>query len=90
MSGEKLIWIDLEELYIKQFIITASIKPFKQSIFFNIQIKILILLNVLFIFMFKLILISVILKVLGALSKKINKEVLTIKVFSGNIITLLG
>jgi len=40
--------------------------------------------------MFKLILISVILKLLGALSKKIIKEVLTIKVFSGNIITLLG
>ena len=90
MSGEKLIWIDLEELYIKQFIITAFIKPFKQSTFFNIQIKILILLNVLFIFIFKLILISVILKHLGALSKKIIKEVLTIKVFSGNIITLLG
>jgi len=32
----------------------------------------------------------VILKLLGALSKKIIKEVLTIKVFSGNIITLLG
>ena len=52
--------------------------------------KILILLNVLFIFMFKLIIISVILNHSGILSKKIIKEVLTIKVFSGNIITLLG
>ena len=52
--------------------------------------KILILLNVLFIFMFKLIIISVILNPPGILSKKIIKEVLTIKVFSGNIITLLG
>jgi len=52
--------------------------------------KILILLNVLFIFMFKLIIISVILNHLGILSKKIIKEVLTIKVFSGNIMTLLG
>ena len=52
--------------------------------------KILILLNVLFIFMFKLIIISVILNHPGILSKKIVKEVLTIKVFSGNIITLLG
>lgn len=52
--------------------------------------KILILLNVLFIFMFKLIIISVILNHLGILSKKIIKEDLTIKVFSGNIITLLG
>ncbi len=52
--------------------------------------KILILLNVLFIFMFKLIIISVILNHPGILSKKIIKEVLTIKVFSGNIITLLG
>ena len=77
-------------MYIKQFIITASIKPFKQSTFFNIQMKILILLNVLFIFMFKLIIISVILNHPGILSKKIIKEVLTIKVFSGNIIMLLG
>ena len=52
--------------------------------------KILILLNVLFIFMFKLIIISVILNPPGILSKKIIKEVLTNKVFSGNIITLLG
>ena len=40
--------------------------------------------------MFKLILISVILKYLGILYKKIIEEDLTIKVFSGNIITLLG
>ena len=40
--------------------------------------------------MFKLIIISVILNPPGILSKKIIKEVLTIKVFSGNIITLLG
>ena len=52
--------------------------------------KILILLNVLFIFMFKLIIISVILNHPGILSKKIIKEALTIKVFSGNIIMLLG
>ena len=70
--------------------IAAPIKPFNQSTFFNIQIKILVLLDVLFIFMFKLILISVILKYLGILYKKIIEEDLTIKVFSGNIITLLG
>ena len=52
--------------------------------------KILILLNVLFIFMFKLIIISVILNHPGILSKKIIEEDLTIKLFSGNIITLLG
>ena len=40
--------------------------------------------------MFKLILISVILKYLGILYKKIIEEDLTIKVFGGNIITLLG